>query len=71
MRPFFHLSNVVMLFLFVGCSKDFGSTGLSDAEIIQMIQSSNLEDISKSDLPITSQDIVNQDYFDLQYLERL
>ena len=29
-----------------------------------MIQSSNLEDISKSDLPTTSQEVVNQDYFD-------
>ena len=64
MKYFFQALAFGLLLFFAGCSKDFEPSGLSDAEIIQMIQSSNLEDISKSDLPTTSQEVVNQDYFD-------
>ena len=64
MKYFFQVLVFGLLLFFVGCSKEFEPSGLSDAEIIQMIQSSNLEDISKSDLPTTSQEVVNQDYFD-------
>ena len=64
MKYFFQALAFGLLLFFVSCSKEFEPSGLSDAEIIQMIQSSNLEDISKSDLPTTSQEVVNQDYYD-------
>ena len=64
MKYFFQALACGLLLFFGGCSKEFEPSGLSDAEIIQMIQSSNLEEISKSDLPTTSQEVVNQDYFD-------
>ena len=64
MRLFFQFSALGLLIFIASCSKDLGPTGLSDAEIIQMIQNSDLEDISKSDLPSESQDVVDNDYFD-------
>ncbi len=64
MRIFFQLSVLGLLIMLVSCSKNLGPTELSDAEIIQMIQTSDLEDILKSDLPSESQDIVNRDYYD-------
>tara|TARA_B100001142_G_scaffold191731_1_gene190789 strand:- start:323 stop:1777 length:1455 start_codon:yes stop_codon:yes gene_type:complete len=64
MKYFFQALAFGFLFFFAGCSKELEPSGLSDAEIIQMIQVSNLSEITKSDLPTTSQDVVNQDYFD-------
>ena len=64
MRLFFQFFALGLLIFIASCSKDLGPTGLSDAEIIQMIQNSDLEDISKSDLPSESQDVVDNDYFD-------
>ena len=58
---FFIISFLVFL---AGCSKDLEPVGLSDAEIIQMIQSSEMVEISMSDLPIQSQTLVEQDYYD-------
>ena len=55
MKYFFQALAFGLLFFFTGCSKEIDPSGLSDAEIIQMIQSSNLEEISKSDLPTRSQ----------------
>ena len=53
-----------LLLFFSSCSNDFGPTGLSDAEIIQLIKESALTDVSITDLPSRSQDVVIQDYFE-------
>jgi hypothetical protein len=64
MKLFYQLSIIGLLIFFAGCSKDLEPSGLSDAEIIQMIKDSELEDIEKSDLPTQSQNVVDQDYFE-------
>ena len=64
MNSFNKLFIFSLLLFFSSCSKDFGPTGLSDAEIIQLIKESALTDVSITDLPSRSQDVVIQDYFE-------
>lgn len=64
MNSFNKLFIFSLLLFFSSCSKDFESTGLSDAEIIQLIKESALTDVSITDLPSRSQDVVIQDYFE-------
>ena len=64
MNSFKKLFIFSLLLFFSSCSKDFGPTGLSDAEIIQLIKESALTDVSITDLPSRSQDVVIQDYFE-------
>ena len=64
MNSFNKLFIFSLLLFFSSCSKDFGPTGLSDAEIIQLIKESALTDVPITDLPSRSQDVVIQDYFE-------
>ena len=64
MNSFNKLFIFSLLLFFSSCSKDFGPTGLSDAEIIQLIKESALTDVSITDLPSRSRDVVIQDYFE-------
>ena len=64
MNSFKKLFIFSLLLFFSSCSKDFGPIGLSDAEIIQLIKESALTDVSITDLPSRSQDVVIQDYFE-------
>ena len=64
MNSFNKLFIFSLLLFFSSCSKDFGPNGLSDAEIIQLIKESALTDVSITDLPSRSQDVVIQDYFE-------
>ena len=64
MNPLNKLFIFSLLVFFSSCSKDHGSYELSDAEIIQLIQESDLTDVSITDLPSRSQNIVTLDYFE-------
>ena len=58
MKSFFKLLILSLLVFLVSCSKNLEPSGLSDAEIIQLIQESDLMDVSMTDLPSRSQNVV-------------
>ena len=64
MKSFYKLFILSSLVFLASCSKDLEPTGLSDAEIIQLIQESDLMDVSMTDLPSSSQNVVIEDYFE-------
>ena len=56
---------LVLLLFLAGCSNLLKEpSGLSDAEIIEMIQNANKVEISMENLPSQSRDIVEQEYYD-------
>ena len=64
MKSFFKLFILSLLVFLASCSKNLEPAGLSDAEIIQLIQESDLMDVSMTDLPSRSQTVVIEDYFE-------
>ena len=64
MKSFFKLLILSLLVFLASCSKNLEPSGLSDAEIIQLIQESDLMDVSMTDLPSRSQNVVIEDYFE-------
>ena len=54
---------IFSLLLFFQLFKGFGPTGLSDAEIIQLIKESALTDVSITDLHLVPKMVI-QDYFE-------
>ena len=64
MKSFFKLFILSLLVFLASCSKNLEPAGLSDAEIIQLIQESDLMDVSMTDLPSRSQNVVIEDYFE-------
>ena len=64
MKSFFKLLILSLLVFLASCSKNLEPRGLSDAEIIQLIQESDLMDVSMTDLPSRSQNVVIEDYFE-------
>ena len=64
MKSFFKLLILSLLVFLASCSKNLEPSGLSDAEIIQLIQESDLMDVSMKDLPSRSQNVVIEDYFE-------
>ena len=64
MKSFFKLFILSLLVFLASCSKNLEPSGLSDAEIIQLIQESDLMDVSMTDLPSRSQTVVIEDYFE-------
>ena len=64
MKSFYKLFILSLLVFLASCSKNLEPSGLSDAEIIQLIQESDLMDVSMTDLPSRSQNVVIEDYFE-------
>ena len=64
MKSFYKLFILSLLVFLSSCSKNLEPSGLSDAEIIQLIQESDLMDVSMTDLPSRSQNVVIEDYFE-------
>ena len=64
MKSFFKLLILSLLVFLASCSKNLEPSGISDAEIIQLIQESDLMDVSMTDLPSRSQNVVIEDYFE-------
>ena len=64
MKLSFQILMISVLVFLAGCAKDLEPTGLSDAEIIQMIQSAEKIEVPISDLPSQSQTVVEEDYYE-------
>ena len=64
MKLSFQILMISVLVFLAGCAKDLEPTGLSDADIIQMIQSAEKIEVSISDLPSQSQTVVEEDYYE-------
>jgi len=57
------LAGILALTLIVGCHKDDGTDGFTDAELIEAIQAAaDKQDVVQSDLPTAAQTVLEEDY---------